>query len=1027
MKKKLWILLALTVVIALFCCGAALADQTGNLNDAISWTLTDGGTLTISGSGAIPDYAIRTKPTPFKNSMGIQKVIIGSGITRVGNCAFTSCATIKNVSFPSSLTSIGTEAFNYCAGLTAVSLPAMLTTISRYAFGNTGLTSVTIPKSVTTIGDYSFYNCDDLYSVTIENSSAAIGTQAFGNCAGGLTLHGYSGSTAQSYATANGLSFTTTISGSCGDNVTYSFDPATGALIISGTGAMNDYGYGKRVPWEEYRESITSVSVGSGVNHIGDIAFAACDGLTSVTIADTVTSIGNEAFYWCTGLNSIIIPDSVASIGRTAFHSCTNLTSIALPASLTGISMYSFYFCTSLASVTIPDNVTVIESMAFQFCSNLASVTIPDSVTSIGEYAFYGCIGLKSLRIGNSVEYIGKSAFESCNSLTSVTFPQSVTEIDDNAFAACEKLSHATFYNRNTVMESGFHNTALYGGGTIHGWTGSTAQAYTEEHSSINFEPLGSIAGSCGANVTYSFDPLTGALTISGSGAMADCSDYRDSPWFAHRYAIRSVSIGNGVTVIGDYAFIGSGNMTSAAIPGSVTRIGRSAFSECASLFTANIQSKVNSIGDYVFYGCSSLRQVFIHNADIAIGEYAFDECPGLTICGYTGSTAQTYASNKGIPFETLDALSGSCGDNVTYSFDPATGVLTISGTGMMLGYYPASIAPWYGYRDAITSVSIGSSVTRIGSNDFNNCSSLTSVIIPNSVTSIGDKAFYGCTGLISATVNNSAVTIDTNAFTDCSPLLVIHGWLGSTAQTYAQNAGIAFEPMEALSGSCGDNLTWSIDAASVVLTISGTGEMTAFEDVDEVPWYNYRESIASVNIGSGVTSITKRAFYECTGLTSVTIPASVTRVDFYAFRYCASLTSATVMNPDCVIGDSDYDVFKNCAAGFTLRGYSGSTAEVYAANIKNPCAFELVAPAPDFFLPAELTKIEADAFRGISAHAVVIPKTVTYFSGNPFAASSVTCIYGFPGYAAETLAQNYPAIFTFIPLTDAWYARLTN
>ena len=265
MKRKLWIILTLAALIAALWCGTALAASSGTLNDDISWTLSDAGVLNITGSGDIPDYIPRSSPSPFKNSMGIQKVNIGSGITRVGNSTFANCATITYVSFPSSLTSIGTEAFNYCAGLTAVSLPAQLTTISRYAFGNTGLTSVTIPKSVATIGEYAFYNCANLSSANICNSSVTFGTQAFGNCASGLTLRGYSGSTAQSYASANGLSFNTTFSGPCGANATYSFNSATGTMTISGMGKMTDYFMSYNRPWNDYRDSITSAVIQNGI------------------------------------------------------------------------------------------------------------------------------------------------------------------------------------------------------------------------------------------------------------------------------------------------------------------------------------------------------------------------------------------------------------------------------------------------------------------------------------------------------------------------------------------------------------------------------------------------------------------------------------------------------------------------------------------------------------------------------------------------------------------------------------------
>ncbi len=132
-------------------------------------------------------------------------------------------------------------------------------------------------------------------------------------------------------------------------------------------------------------------------------------------------------------------------------------------------------------------------------------------------------------------------------------------------------------------------------------------------------------------------------------------------------------------------------------------------------------------------------------------------------------------------------------------------------------------------------------------------------------------------------------------------------------------------------------------------------------------------------------------------------------------------------MNPDCVIGDSNYSVFRGCPSDFTLRGWAGSTAEAYAANTVNPCGFELLAPAPGLILPASLTSIELDAFCGVSAEAVVIPKSIQTITGNPFAGSDVLYIYGFPGTAAQTLAESDPIRFMFLPLTDAWYARLTS
>ena len=89
-------------------------------------------------------------------------------------------------------------------------------------------------------------------------------------------------------------------------------------------------------------------------------------------------------------------------------------------------------------------------------------------------------------------------------------------------------------------------------------------------------------------------------------------------------------------------------------------------------------------------------------------------------------------------------------------------------------------------------------------------------------------------------------------------------------------------------SGSCGDNMTWKLDDAGV-LTITGTGEMT------ESPWLSYKDSIKTVVIGDGVTSIFSGAFSGCTGLTSLVIPSNVEGVGPGAFCECTALKSVNI------------------------------------------------------------------------------------------------------------------------------------
>ena len=867
------------------------------------------------------------------------------------------------------------------------------------------MTAVEIGAGVTYIGNNVLINCENLTSVTINNPDAVISSTAIRFSNANITIHGWEGSTAAAYADANGYTFQSlgSLTGNCGANVTYSFDPATGEMTISGTGAMADYN-SDDTPWYTYRNRITSLSIGNGVTHIGKYAFYGCDSMTDVIIPVSVTSIGYYSFCACSGLTDIMIPDNVTSIDSFAFYSCDSLTSITIPAKVTNIASYAFYSCDSLTNVTINNPATNIGTNAFKYCS-------------------------PSL--------------------------------------------------------------------TIYGWTGSTAETYANDNS-IPFVSIGS-TGSCGANVTYSFDPATGELTISGTGAMADYNS-DDTPWYTYRNRITSLSIGNGVTHIGKYAFYGCDSMTDVIIPVSVTSIGyysfcacsgltdimipdnvtsidSFAFYSCDSLTSITIPAKVTNIASYAFYSCDSLTNVTINNPATNIGTNAFKYCsPSLTIYGWPDSTAQTYAQENGITFDAM-ATTGSCGSDLTWSFDPAAGALSISGTGAMTEYINGLDFPWYSFHDSIKSLTIGPGVTTIHRNAFYGCTGLTSVTIPFSVTKIGYYAFGYCTNLTSAIIMNSACVIgdsDYDVFEGCASGFTLRGWEGSTAQTYAGNTKnpCAFVSLGSLTGSCGSNVTYYFDPATGKLTISGTGGIRDFM-TSLAPWYNYRSSILSVTIESGVTrighsaflncaevtsltipdsvtdigpltfrncfgltsltipssvtSIGYVAFSNCAGLTSLTIPSSVTSIGHLAFEHCAGLTSATIWNPDCVIGDSDYDVFKGCDAAFTLYGWPGSTAEVYAANTVRPCGFEPLAPAPDFILPSALTSVELDAFVGISAHAVVIPRNIQSITGNPFAGSSVEYIYGFPGTAAEDLVNQYHSQFQFIPMTDAWYDRLTK
>jgi hypothetical protein len=165
-------------------------------------------------------------------------------------------------------------------------------------------------------------------------------------------------------------------------------------------------------------------------------------------------------------------------------------------------------------------------------------------------------------------------------------------------------------------------------------------------------------SGECSDNLTWSLDASTGVLEIDGTGAMWGgflwnlTDNSCTAPWYDYKSVIKSVVVENGVTSISGNAFRGCTRLESAIICDSVISIGSGAFAECDSLVSITIPDSVVSIESSTFANCISLTSVSIPDSVTSIVSDAFDGChEDLTIYGYYGSYAETFAENEGISF----------------------------------------------------------------------------------------------------------------------------------------------------------------------------------------------------------------------------------------------------------------------------------------------------------------------------------------------------------------------------------------
>ena len=161
----------------------------------------------------------------------------------------------------------------------------------------------------------------------------------------------------------------------------------------------------------------------------------------------------------------------------------------------------------------------------------------------------------------------------------------------------------------------------------------------------------------------------------------------------------------------------------------------------------------------------------------------------------------------------------------------------------------------------------------------------------------------------IAVSVDLSTISYSLNPGTTYYYRFWVRDTKGNYAHSVVQNFKVEKSILVVASGTCGDDLTWTLDESGL-LTISGTGDMMNWDYGFDVPWASQKHQIKTAQIEDGVTSIGSGAFYECSSLTSVTIPDSVTSIGDDAFNGCESLTSITIPESVENIG---FDAFYRC------------------------------------------------------------------------------------------------------------------
>lgn len=689
-------------------------------------------------------------------------------------------------------------------------------------------------------------------------------------------------------------------SGSCGENVYWELDDS-GVLTISGSGPMTDYSFAENSPWYENRSLIQTIIIEDDVSYISNHAFNEC-AVTYIELPQSLQEIGAHAFLNCSELASVSFPENLSSLGIYAFSGCTSLTEVSLPVKMNTIGMDAFSYCTSLKSVKLPSSLTEISSSLFTDCSSLLAIEIPEGVTRIGSSAFSGCSNLRFAVIPDSVQDIDINAFRSLYSMTAY--------VNHNDYA-CE----------------------FFAGGGI---SVVSPIAY----------------GKCGDTLYWRItqeDDAACALSIVGSGDMADYANSGEPPWYDYRSSISSVTLDAEITGIGAYAFADCTALQgSFSMPEGITRIGDGAFSGSA-ISRIDIPASVKKIGANPFYGCENLK-IYVE----------------------TGSDAVDWCDNNEIDC-IVKVLSDINNKWLLHGRDNLY-TLTYSNTNAISEYVNEN-SPLWPYVPYIKTLVLEEGIARIANNIFASCS-FDTIYIPASITLIADGAFgenpaasnvyYSGTFFEAASIPGAFLP---NATWHCSDYTVP----GKMGTSYSNESG---------------KYAWALSADGEFI-VRGTGELkyiqsdAVYADIGggitslAESLFSGHEKLQTVVLDAQVKELGDYAFNNCTALTSISMPdGGLTSIGSCAFNGCTALESCIIPESVQSFGSS---VFAGCTALKSLIlsaspesfhwGLMGTTCITSAGPIGSGCDFQF----------AWTDRIPEHAFyRCLGLKEVIIPETVT-------------------------------------------------
>lgn len=677
----------------------------------------------------------------------------------------------------------------------------------------------------------------------------------------------------------------------------------------------------------QYKSSLISVVLNSGLLTIGEYAFNCCSQIQSINIPSSVTSIESNAFNGCQGLSGdLTLPTSLTDLGSNVFNSCSKITGFKINAlnqnfwAENGVlfnrdkSILLAYPLDKTGEYSIPTSVTKIAESAFYYNTKLSgNLNIPDNVKTIEKNAFYGCTGLTGkITLGSGLTTIGENAFNESTGITEFNVSSANTSF---------KALDGVLFNNNLT--------------TLIKYPAGKTGSYTIPNSVTTI----------GEYSFYNCQRLTGDLTIP-----------------------------NNVTLIKNSAFYQCQGLNGLLTLGiNLTSIESSAFYNCSNLKTIYCLRTTPPTNQWAFYSVNNLIVYTPSTAAAAAYKAANGWKDFPTILGPGFSTSHTNisglnyapgATSSDSKYFTISGgfLTGDITINAPANFEisTATGNLFSPKTSLSLSQIGGIVA----YDTIFVRLKTGLAANTYTGNISVSSTGITSqnISLSGIVRTMPELINITTPGALSNSLSfsekASITKLKVTGSIDARDIKCMRDEMTSLADLDISEANIV-----AYNGNDGTASNYSYNYLA--------NELPANSFYAPYPINKGKATLTSIKLPISLTTISNNAFYDCQNLSGVEIGINVTKIGSQAFSNCKGIVGKfTIPNSVVSIGES---AFSQCSGIVELIN-SNNVLEL-GNNIFNYCR-----GLKKLTLGENLTTIGQSTFSGCSSLEgnLVIPNTVT-------------------------------------------------